>query len=126
MRAVNTNVLVRLLIRDDANQQVAGEAFVMPGAWVSHLVLAETVWVLTSVFGRSHTELINAIQMLLAHESLVVEDTDVVTAALEIYKKKISLRFTDCLILEIARKVGHLPLGTFDRGLAKLEGAQKL
>jgi predicted nucleic acid-binding protein len=34
--------------------------------------------------------------------------------------------FPDRLVLEIARKAGHLPLGTFDRGLAKLEGAQRL
>jgi predicted nucleic acid-binding protein len=36
------------------------------------------------------------------------------------------LGFSDCLILQLARKAGHLPLGTFDRGLSKLEGAQKL
>ena len=46
MRAVDTNVLVRLLARDDAKQATAAEAFVNPGAWVSHLVLVETVWVL--------------------------------------------------------------------------------
>jgi len=36
------------------------------------------------------------------------------------------LGFSDCLVLEIARKAGHLPLGTFDRGLAKLNGTKKL
>jgi predicted nucleic acid-binding protein len=36
------------------------------------------------------------------------------------------LGFSDCLVLEIARKAGHLPLGTFDRNLSKLDGAQKL
>jgi predicted nucleic acid-binding protein len=34
--------------------------------------------------------------------------------------------FSDCLILEVARKAGHLPLGTFDRELGRLEGAQRL
>jgi predicted nucleic acid-binding protein len=34
--------------------------------------------------------------------------------------------FTDCLVLEVARKAGHLPLGTFDRDLAKLDGAHRL
>jgi predicted nucleic acid-binding protein len=37
-----------------------------------------------------------------------------------------ALGFSDCLVLEIDRKAGHLPLGTLDRGLAKLEGAQRL
>jgi len=34
--------------------------------------------------------------------------------------------FSDCLVLAIARKAGHVPLGTFDRNLAKLEGCEKL
>jgi len=34
--------------------------------------------------------------------------------------------FSDCLLLELARKAGHLPLGTFDRDLSKLAGARKL
>jgi len=34
--------------------------------------------------------------------------------------------FSDCLLLELARKAGHLPLGTFDRNLSKLPGAQSL
>ena len=47
-------------------------------------------------------------------------------AALERFRKRPALGFTDCLLLEIARKAGHLPLGTFDRGLGKLDGAHKL
>ena len=42
MRAVHTNVLVRLLARDNPRQVVAAEAFVKAGAWVSLLVLMET------------------------------------------------------------------------------------
>ena len=43
MRAVDTSVLVRLLVRDDADQVEVAEVFVASGAWISHLVLAETV-----------------------------------------------------------------------------------
>ena len=39
MRAVDTNVLVRLITRDDAKQVAAAEAFVANGAWVPHLAL---------------------------------------------------------------------------------------
>ena len=49
MRAVDTNVLARLIVRDDDEQAAAADEFVAAGAWVSHLVLAETLWVLTSV-----------------------------------------------------------------------------
>ena len=47
MRAVDTNVLVRLIVRDDPEQVDRAEAFVAQGAWVSLLVLAEAVWVPT-------------------------------------------------------------------------------
>jgi predicted nucleic acid-binding protein len=49
-----------------------------------------------------------------------------VAAALEQYRKRPTLGFSDCLILETARKAGHLPLGTFDRNLSKLDGAEGL
>lgn len=37
-----------------------------------------------------------------------------------------ALGFSDCLVLEAARKAGHGPLGTFDRELARLDGAELL
>ena len=126
MLAIDTNVLLRLLARDDAKQAKAADLFVAKGAWVSHLVLAETLWVLQAVYDRTAKQLIAALQLLLTHESLVLQDADTVAAALTQFQLKPALGFSDCLVLEIARKAGHVPLGTFDRALAKLEGTQKL
>jgi predicted nucleic-acid-binding protein len=126
MRAVDTNVLVRLVTRDDQRQVKAAEAFVARGAWVSHIVLVESVWVLTSVYDRGPSEIATAVEMLLSHKHLTLQDPDVVVAALAHYLEKPALGFSDCLVLEVARKAGHLPLGTFDRNLSKLEGAQRL
>jgi predicted nucleic-acid-binding protein len=126
MRAVDTNVLVRLVTRDDARQVTAAEAFVARGAWVSHVVLVETVWVLMSVYGLEAPAVATAVGMLLNHRDLVVQDTGSVAAALEQYRARPSVGFSDCLVLEEARKAGHLPLGTFDRGLGRLDGAQRL
>ncbi len=56
----------------------------------------------------------------------MVQDPDVVAEALLQMKKKPALGFSDCLILEVARKAGHLPLGTFDRDLGRLPGASEL
>jgi len=124
MRAVDTNVLVRLIARDDAKQAAAAEGFVQNGAWVSHLVLMEATWVLSSVYGVGSSDLAVAIDMLLNHQTLTIQDTDVVALALQQFQAKPALGFTDCLMLEVARKAGHLPLGTFDRALSKLEGAE--
>ena len=126
MRAVDTNVLVRMLVRDDARQLAAAEEFVSKGAWVSHLVLAETLWVLDAVYERSAKQIGAAVQMLLTHAELTLQDADVVVAALTQFRARPSLGFSDCLVLEIARKAGQLPLGSFDRQLAKLEGTQRL
>jgi predicted nucleic-acid-binding protein len=126
MRAVDTNVLVRLIARDDASQALSAEAFIARGAWISHLVLAETVWVLDAVYERSAEQIALALEMLLNHAHLSVQDAEVVAAALELFRRRPALGFSDCLALEIARKSGHLPFGTFDKDLAKLEGAQRL
>jgi predicted nucleic-acid-binding protein len=126
MRAVDTNVLVRLLTRDEPRQLEAAEAFIARGAWVSHLVLVETMWVLRTVYERDHAVIANAIEVLLDHQELTLQDADVVAAAVDHYRKKPSLGFSDCLVLEVARKAGHLPLGTFDRALGKLESVERL
>lgn len=126
MRAVDTNVLVRLITRDDEKQVDSAERFVSRGAWVSHLVLAEASWVLDAVFELEAAQIATAIDMLLNHEHVTLQDADVVAAALESFRKRPAVSFTDNLILEIARKSGHLPVGTFDRDLAKLEGTERL
>lgn len=90
MRVVDTNLLVRLIVRDDAAQVAA------------------------------------AVEILLNHAQLAIQDPDVVARALTHFRNRPALGFSDGLVLEIARKAGHLPLGTFDRGLARLEGAERL
>jgi predicted nucleic-acid-binding protein len=126
MRAVDTNVLVRLVTRDDEKQVVAAESFISKGAWVSNLALVEATWVLAAVYELTHPEIATAVEMLLHHRDLTIQDSDTVAAALEHYRRRPALGFSDCLILEVARKAGHVPLGTFDRDLGKLDGAEKL
>ena len=126
MRAVDTNVLVRLIIRDNPRQVASAEDFIGTGAWVSILALAETTWVLSSVYELTARQQATAIEMLLNHRHLVLQDPDLVAAALEIFRSRPSLGFSDCLMLHLARKAGHLPFGTFDRALARTAGAQKL
>jgi predicted nucleic-acid-binding protein len=126
MRAVDTNLLARLVVRDDAEQVRVAEEFISKGAWVSHLVLAETIWVLDAVYDRTAEQIAVAIGMLLNNKDLTLQDGDVVSCALEHYRRQPALGFSDCLVVEIARKAGHLPLGTFDRDLGGLDGAERL
>ena len=126
MRAVDTNILVRLVTRDDAKQVAAAESFVSRGAWVPHLVLAEATWVLASVYERGAGEIATAVEMLLNHKDLTLQDSEAVAAAVDHFRRRPALGFSDCLVVEVARKAGHLPLGTFDRNLARLDGVERL
>jgi predicted nucleic acid-binding protein len=49
-----------------------------------------------------------------------------VSAAVRAFRKRPALGFSDCLVLEVARKAGHVPLGTFDRDFSKLADVEKL
>src|ERR1700736_4169986 len=110
MRAVDTNVLIRLITRDDAKQTAAAEAFVAAGALVSHLVLAEAMSVMDSICELSAEKIVVTVEMLLNHATLIVQDADVVEAALGRFRRRSAPDFSDCLVLEIARKPGNLVL----------------
>ena len=126
MRAVDPNVLVRLVVGDDEHQARAAEVFVGQGAWVSQLVLAETTWVLESVYELGTEQVAATVEMLLNHQKLTLQESEVVARALALFRDRPALGFSDCLVLEIARAAGHLPLGTFDRELAARDGAARI
>lgn len=126
MRAVDTNVIVRLMIRDDEAQAAIADRFIERGAWVPILALAEASWVLESIYRRNASEVASAMQVLLGHKTLVLQDSDAVEDALKLFRSRPALGFSDCLMLYLARKAGHLPMGTFDRALGRVEGAHKL
>ena len=126
MRAVDTNVVVRLITRDDVKQVALAEAFVATGAWVPQLAVAEATWVLATVYTRSPDAVATAVEMLLNHQHLTIQDAGTVAAAVEQFRRHPTVGFSDCLMVEVARKAGHAPLGTFDRGLGRVDGAQRL
>ena len=87
MRAVDTNVLVRLMTRDDARQVAVAEDFVATGAWVPHLAVAEATWVLASVYDREPEAIATAVEMLLSHEHLTIQDSETVAAAVAQFRQ---------------------------------------
>src|SRR5882724_6850011 len=101
MRAIDTNVLVRLITRDDSRQAASADAFIANGAWVPILALTEAIWVLSAVYERSAADLATAIEMLLNHEHLTLQDSDVVAVALDLFRSRPSLGFSGCLMLQL-------------------------
>src|SRR5579872_1376379 len=88
MRAIDADLLIRLVVRNDSNQTDAAERFVSRGAWVPHLALAENVWVLTSLYALDKDQVVAALEMLLDHAQLTIQDADVVAAALARFRRR--------------------------------------
>ncbi len=128
MHAVDTNVLIRALTGDDPVLGPRAVAFIRDQGpvWISHCVLMEALWVLEAVYEQAKPQLVQALIRILDNRDLVLEDPAVVRLALEHYQGRGSVSFDDCLILARAKGAGHLPLATFDKGLAKAEGAVSL
>lgn len=74
-------------MRGDHDQVRATEEFTSSGAWVSLLVLTETNWIVDAVYDARLRRLAAAVDMLLSHEHLTLQEADVVTSAPEHFKK---------------------------------------
>jgi predicted nucleic-acid-binding protein len=122
--AVDTNVVVRVLVGDDPMQQQAALGRLRKiradggGALVSAVVLAEVAWVLSSAYGYDRAQIAAALRGLLATPPFVVTPRPAAIAALAAYEKG-PADFSDYLIVELARVEGCTKLLTFDRRLLK-------
>ena len=122
MIGLDTNILVRLLVRDDEEQHRRtvellargtgeGEAF-----FVGDVVLAEVVWVLQARYRLARSEIVRALRALLEAEHVVFESTDRCLRALRRYEAGRG-GFADYLIAERALDAGCANLATFDQTL---------
>ena len=127
MIAIDTNVLIRYLVRDDAEQAEAARALLVevsserPG-FICREVTIEVVWVLERAYRLPREEIAALLDELIATEGLVVEAADAVTQAAFAYRQG-GADFSDLMILAAAKRAGAQPLYTFDRTLARLAGA---
>ena len=131
MIGIDTNVLLRLLVRDDETQLRAAERFIAahcaaddPG-YVSHIVIVEVVWALKGYFGYDRTQIGSAIRGLLDVSELEVESAEDVHAALKDYESS-TAGFADCLLARSNVSTGCEFTITFDRKAAKLKGFELL
>ena len=116
MLAVDTNVVVRLLVNDDARQGAAARRlFESDEIWIGVTVLLETAWVLESVYDLSADETVKALQRLLGLPNVRAEDPGAVAAALDAAGR--GLELADAL--HLMRAPGDAEFVTFDRALAK-------
>ena len=126
MLALDTNVLVRILIDDPGSARQCAAARRLASAagkvYVSQVVQIETVWVLESVYGFARAELAGALDGLLSNQSFVLQQADIFRAALGEFRVG-PADFSDYVILMQAR-AERIDLATFDRKLSKLTGTR--
>lgn len=127
MLGIDTNVLVRFLVRDEeaqfekARKLIKREVAAGSTVLVNQLVLLETEWVLRSRFSLAKNLIIQAISGLLDARDVRFEDEPAVEEALFIWKDS-AADFADCLIGAKNRRLGCRATATFDMKASKLPG----
>ena len=120
MTALDTNILVRFAVRDDAEQfRRADRLLRTPGHtfYVADVVLVELAWVLRRVYRATRPDVLNQILLLLDVDTFVVDDPAVVRAAADRYAAG-RCDFADYLLAERSRASGCDRVATFDRKLS--------
>ena len=131
MPSIDTNVLVRLLMRDDEAQHARAQRLVRDslatgeGVFVPVTVALELEWVLRSRFALDKRAVLRTFSQLLSTVELRFEAAAAVEWALRQYKDA-ATDFSDCLHAAMAGQAGEKPLWTFDKAAAKVDGAQLL
>jgi predicted nucleic-acid-binding protein len=131
MAALDTNVLVRYIIKDDARQWLAArrlfQACIDEGQalYVPVTVSIELEWVLRSNFGFGKPELIDIFSRLLSTTEICFDSEGALEHALAAYSTS-AADFADCLHVALAALAGESPLWTFDKSASKVNGALHL
>lgn len=129
MIALDTNVLVRLMLRDDAAQAaLARELFdanagIDAALFVSDVVLAELAWVLRSRYSFASESIAAAVQALLDNATVAWQSRAAVAHALRLFRRDAG-DFADCLVVALAGAHGCEATATFDRAMQSLPGVR--
>jgi predicted nucleic-acid-binding protein len=123
MIGLDTNVLVRYIMQDDAVQSAAASRLLesltteTPG-FVPMVAAVELAWVLSSAYELDRRQMVEAFEALLRTKEIVVERAEVIWKALRLFAGS-NADFADCLIERSAAEAGCTRTMTFDRAAAK-------
>lgn len=123
MIGIDTNVLVRFFVADDARQatlarQCLDARSAEDPAFVSLVVIVEFSWVLKRLYDISGSAICDAIRVMVDSPSMLVERRDLVVEALDNARGG-NVELADFLIAAVARSAGATRLVTFDRRAAR-------
>jgi predicted nucleic-acid-binding protein len=131
MPALDTNALVRYVVHDDAQQLAAAKRLIRRCVTAGEVlfipvtVTLELEWVLRSSFHFTKDEVMEALSSLFGAAELSFDQERALEVALQLYREG-SADFADCLHVALAAQAGELPLWTFDRRAARINGARAI
>ncbi len=129
MIGLDTNVLLRFLIRDDEAQAARADRMIRAagegGVFVSLLVLVEAVWALKRVYGLARPDIVDSLESVLSSPAFVIEHATFARYACAAFASA-DADFADALIGEVNRAAGCSATATFDRRTARLDGFRKV
>ena len=131
MPALDTNALVRYVVQDDVAQLAAAKRLIRKcvsdgqALFVPVTVTVELEWVLRASFEYTKDEVMQVLSSLFSAAELTFESERALEVALQLYREG-SADFADCLHVALAAQAGELPLWTFDKCAAKVNGAQAI
>jgi predicted nucleic-acid-binding protein len=120
VKAVDTNVLARLILHDDPHQARLAEDMLREPVWISHTVWVELGWVLGKQLRLDRAVVAGSLLAILMLESVHVADRDGLLWAIERYEA--GADWADVVHLVASRGVADRFV-TFDRGIASSAGA---
>ncbi len=129
MPALDTNVLVRFVVRDDGAQLQAAKSLIEQcvadgrSLFVPVTVTLEFEWVLRSRYGFYKEAVLQVLSNLLSAAELSFDAERALEVALHLYREA-SADFADCVHVALAAAAGESPLWTFDKAAAKVAGAR--
>lgn len=126
MIGLDTNVLVRYIMQDDAKQAAKATTLIegltaQEQGFISLVSVVELAWVLSSSYGLARNQIVQALDVILRSKQLVVDQAEHVVRALRAYGAG-SADFADCLIERTAAAAGCAKTMTFDVAAAKTAG----
>ena len=131
MIAVDTNVLVRLFVNDDAAQAAKARALFDAHAneddslWIADVVLAELVWALGGSYGRPRGDIVAVLRALAGNATVQLESAARIGSATALYERG-PADFVDCLLAAKAQALGCTALRGFDKKMKGLPGVALL
>ncbi len=131
MPALDTSVLLRFIVQDDASQAAVAGQFIRRCIdegivlFVPVTVVLELEWVLRSGFGFSKEDVLRTLSSLFSAVELSFQSERGLEVALQLYREG-AADFADCLHVALAAQAGEQPLWTFDKKAAQVGGARLL